>query len=87
MVLVAVKGVGGRMLRRRNADVFCERGAQAGSLVRPLYDLMSTNKPGNMDILFMGKVPDMCFASKSIAGQSGHQSNYADGQSTERSPL
>ena len=52
--------------------------------VRPLYNLMSSKKPDDIDLFFMGEIPDMAFASHSITGQSGHQSDCADGQGMRR---
>ena len=54
----------------RNTDVFCGR-----QVLRPLYDLMSANKPDDIDLLFMGKAPHTRFAPKSMAGQAGHHSD------------
>ena len=42
---------------------------------RPLYDLMSANKPDDIDLFFMGKAPHTRFAPKSMAGQAGHHSD------------
>jgi hypothetical protein len=55
--------------------------------VHPLYELMSSKKPDDVDLFFMGQVPDMAFASHSIAGQSGHQSDCADNQDMRQSYL
>ena len=54
------------LVRAEKVDVCCPTTVRSHKFVHPLYELMSSKKPDDVDLFFMGQVPDMAFASQPI---------------------